>query len=241
MRSLLRHLFYSMAPERVLRMHVARRLAGRARDLSANASGITDPEMLVRTLWPYFEFRPIQIESEIIRLLERVLILKPRTVLEIGAASGGTTFLFSRIVESGSTIVSIDLAFDKVRTEAVRTIAAPSVRLHTLCRDSHADSTLQEVRTLLRSPLDLLFIDGDHSYEGVRSDYEMYSPLVRPDGLIVFHDIVPDLRMRTGTPSHVDVGGVPHFWRELKASRGGTEEIVEDPDQDGYGIGLLRV
>ena len=34
--------------------------------------------------------------------------------------------------------------------------------------------------------LDLLFIDGDHSYEGVRQDYKMYSKLVRDGGLIAF-------------------------------------------------------
>jgi hypothetical protein len=34
----------------------------------------------------------------------------------------------------------------------------------------------------------LLFIDGDHRYEGVRRDFEMYSPLVGAGGLIAFHD-----------------------------------------------------
>jgi len=40
-----------------------------------------------------------------------------------------------------------------------------------------------------RAAVDLLFIDGDHSYEGCRLDFEMYRDLVAPDGLIVFHDI----------------------------------------------------
>ena len=33
-----------------------------------------------------------------------------------------------------------------------------------------------------------LLIDADHSYEGVRRDFEAWSPLVAPGGLIVFHD-----------------------------------------------------
>jgi hypothetical protein len=34
--------------------------------------------------------------------------------------------------------------------------------------------------------LDLLFIDGDPSYEGVKADFVNYSQLVRPGGLIGF-------------------------------------------------------
>lgn len=36
----------------------------------------------------------------------------------------------------------------------------------------------------------VLFIDADHSYEGVRRDFELWSPLVAPGGLIIFHDYV---------------------------------------------------
>jgi len=37
-------------------------------------------------------------------------------------------------------------------------------------------------------PVDLLFIDGDHSYEGVKKDFENYSPLVESGGYIIFDD-----------------------------------------------------
>jgi hypothetical protein len=36
--------------------------------------------------------------------------------------------------------------------------------------------------------IDLLFIDGDHSYEGVKLDFELYSKLVSPKGVIIIHD-----------------------------------------------------
>jgi predicted O-methyltransferase YrrM len=44
-------------------------------------------------------------------------------------------------------------------------------------------------------PVDLIFIDGDHSYEGVKQDFEIYAPLVRSDGLIAFHDILEHTRV----------------------------------------------
>lgn len=36
--------------------------------------------------------------------------------------------------------------------------------------------------------LDLLFIDGDHSYEGVKADWEAYRRFLNPGAIVVFHD-----------------------------------------------------
>jgi predicted O-methyltransferase YrrM len=96
------------------------------------------------------------------------------------------------------------------------------------------------VRGVLGGALDVLLIDGDHSYDGVRRDFELYTPLVRPGGLIILHDIVQDHGQRYGEPTTASTGGVPQFWREVKSQFSGTEEIVDDFDQDGYGVGLLR-
>ena len=70
---------------------------------------------------------------------------------------------------------------------------------------------MNQIRALADTHIDFLFIDGDHTYEGVKSDFEMYSPLVRSGGLIALHDIVPG-------PEGC-VGGVPKYWSELKADR----------------------
>ena len=78
--------------------------------------------------------------------------------------------------------------------------------------------------------IDLLFIDGDHTYDGVRQDFEMYGPLVREGGLIALHDIVPN-------PSPVCT--VDRFWLEIK-DRYPTHEIVEDWKQGTMGIGVVK-
>lgn len=46
----------------------------------------------------------------------------------------------------------------------------------------HADSVEQGI--------DLLFLDGDHSYEAIRRDFEDWSPKIRPGGLLAMHDVV---------------------------------------------------
>ncbi len=40
-------------------------------------------------------------------------------------------------------------------------------------------------------PYDLLFIDADHTYEGVRRDHLTYAEMVRPGGIVAFHDALP--------------------------------------------------
>ena len=37
--------------------------------------------------------------------------------------------------------------------------------------------------------IDLLFIDGNHTYPGVQSDYDRFSPRVKTGGVILFHDV----------------------------------------------------
>ena len=98
-------------------------------------------------------------------------------------------------------------------------------------KDSHQEGTLEDLKNILgNEKIDFLFIDGDHSYNGVKKDFEMYSPLVSKDGIIGFHDIVEGLEE--------NVGGVPAFWQEIKNNYK-YKEIVESWNQGGYGIGLI--
>lgn len=39
--------------------------------------------------------------------------------------------------------------------------------------------------------VDLLFIDGDHSYKGIKTDFELYFPLVNKNDYIIFDDYLP--------------------------------------------------
>lgn len=44
------------------------------------------------------------------------------------------------------------------------------------------------------SGADLLYIDGDHSLEGIRHDFESYFKVLRRDALILAHDVDPALK-----------------------------------------------
>lgn len=185
-------------------------------------------------------FRPLQKPAEIRELFARVRALRPRTVLEIGTNNGGTLFLLCRAAAPDATVISVDLpsgsfggGYSAYRIPYYRAFAGASQRLRLLRVDSHAPRTLTAVRRALRGrPLDFLFIDGDHTYQGVSQDFATFGPLVRPGGLIALHDIVPG-------PAELG-GGVPVYWDEIKRRYVG-EELIEHPNQGMMGIGLIRV
>ncbi len=203
---------------------------------------------LPRRVRNQFSIAPSQVRFEILRLLLVLKELKPVRVLEIGTANGGTLFLFARVTTPDATMISIDLAprpegggFPSWRTPLYLAFATAWQKVHLIRADSHSWTTVDDVETLLQNKkLDVLFIDGDHKYSGIMQDFEMYSPLVRSGGLVVFHDIVPDHKTRYGTETSSHAGEVYRFWNEIRNEYKGLE-IVDNPKQDGFGIGIISL
>jgi len=182
--------------------------------------------------------KPMQIKEEISELLKILDKIKPKITLEIGTANGGTLFLFSQVATNDATILSIDLpggkfggGYPKWKIPLYKSFAKKDQKLYLIRADSHQQKTLEEVKNILNDrKVDFLFIDGDHTYEGVKKDFEMYRPLVKKGGLITFHDIVSG-------PAE-NVGGVPRFWKEVLKNFN-HKEFVKAWDQNGYGIGVI--
>mgnify|MGYP001270241435 CR=1 FL=1 len=55
-------------------------------------------------------------------------------------------------------------------------------------RAKNSDLDVKKFFATNKKKYDLIFIDGDHSYSGVKKDVEMYSPLLNLGGLVLFHD-----------------------------------------------------
>jgi cephalosporin hydroxylase len=192
-----------------------------------------------------------QIRSEFARLLGKVRSISPLVVLEIGVAGGGTLSAWSQVSAPGATFIGLDLntetrsslgqSFPAETVEArVRSNLKLGQKAHFVWGDSHDPNTRSRVLEILDGRrIDFLFIDGDHSYEGVRADFLNFSPMVRNGGLVAFHDIVPDHMTRFGIPTKGWAGGVYLFWGELKQSYRHWE-YIDDPQQDCCGIGVIK-
>lgn len=197
-----------------------------------------------RSFFDYAQSGPLwgyQCASEIAALLTLMTAAPPRSVLEIGTANGGTTNLLARFSSPSAVIVTCDVS-PRASGEQLQRRARRHQHVEALTLDSHSPEGRDELLGRFPDGVDLLFIDGDHSYEGARGDLLTYGPLARSGALIVFHDIVDDFRTRYGIATPAWVGGVPRLWRELRDDLPEgfrVHEFVDDVRQDGFGIGVL--
>lgn len=201
---------------------------------------ISDPELAVDFVMRSPLIQPLQVRSEFVQLAAMIQQLKPKFAMEIGTARGGTLFALCSLSDPTATIISLDLpggpfggGYRWYHASIFRLFPGLTQTLHLIRGDSHEQSSKDRVEAALAGKqLDFLLIDGDHSYEGVKRDFEMYSPLVRRGGLVAFHDIA-DHPPKTGTE-------VRRFWEEIRHSFK-DEEIVADRLQGWAGIGVLTM
>lgn len=184
----------------------------------------------------------LQKPSEFMALLECVEVLSPKIVVEIGVGRGGSSWAFSKL-KGLEKLIAIDLPGGNWGGEAHESQkqAFQYIANHTkaevslISGSSQSAECFDNLKKVLRGKeIDFLFIDGDHSYEGVKTDFLTYSPLVRSKGLIGFHDIC-EHAPETGCD-------VKRFWDEIKASGIPDErfsEFIAEPVSWG-GIGLVR-
>jgi predicted O-methyltransferase YrrM len=197
-----------------------------------------------------------QLREEIRGLAELVDDKEPETVLEIGTLRGGTFYVWCRYLDSAEHLVSLDLPGRELksrRDDVIREFA-PSKEIDLIRGNSHEDEIFEEATELV-DDVDFLFIDGDHTYEGAKEDFETYSSLVSDGGTVAFHDIVPHADTRKECKRrkrkfdgiedrHVGVGhpdwGVSELWDEI-SDEYETEEIIAHPKQLGKGIGVVHM
>lgn len=110
--------------------------------------------------------------------------LAPKNILEFGTARGGTTFQFF-LNAPNAVIHTLDIETPKLENLAIRkAFADPRVRVVT------ANSCTFDFRSM-GTNFNLIFIDGGHDEETVRSDSLKALEVLAPGGVILWHDYKP--------------------------------------------------
>lgn len=181
-------------------------------------------------------------EQELWELAHIYMAIRPKTVLEIGSFCGGTLWYWMKY-SSGSDIVAIDIPIDDLgqRDEQMKgwllwnewAEAVPTVTSFTHLEESSSNSNVIEYVKDHINPIDFIFIDGDHSYKGVMSDYEIYRPMLSSIGIMAFHDV--------NTPERDGIE-VARAWKEIQLREDKTFAIGNEYKIEngvGRGIGVI--
>lgn len=131
---------------------------------------------------------------------ERNLISEHATgktcAVEIGVYEGVNTITIAKVIAAGAKLYGIDPFFKGGLGICYhQLIAQRGLSRHGLQKKVELIPKLSfEAVHLVPALVDFIFIDGDHSYEGIRRDWEDWSGKVKPSGIIALHD--------TSVPSH---------------------------------------
>lgn len=173
---------------------------------------LTLPSLLLSDLFDDFDEQPVTLRKmprgswstptqDVVMLLKLALCARPKRLLEIGSFRGYTALYLAQNSDPDARVVTVDRYPEhgeayRQTTEASRIerrIGETSPALFS--RDAPAS-------------YDLIFIDADHTYEGVCRDTELALPLVSRGGYIAWHDYA-------NWGYFNGYNGVPEYLREL--------------------------
>jgi predicted O-methyltransferase YrrM len=176
---------------------------------------------------------------EMVELLTKVSEINPKVILEVGTNQGKSAMAFIKAFDP-ELFITMDIA----PRNMYQGIEMPGENYHYLWEhDSMKTETANEVADILYKArqgdtyrkVDFLWIDGSHYPENVKSDYMKYKQLVRPGGIVGFHDIF--------CTSQEDIFVNP-FWNEIKKNFKYFEYQMDPKDIHlafPTGIGLLYI
>ena len=162
-----------------------------------------------------------QVPNELARLASLLSAFSPfSNYLEIGTAAGGTLRFLTEQVQIDRTVVIDNGAHPKFKiwTDQNRKCIT---NLTEFIGDSHSTEAKDFLQNL-NTTFDLVGIDGDHSAQGVKADWDLIQPYISQGSLVWFHDIVC-------------IDGVKSLWTQLKDRHTPILETKE------LGIGVIRI
>jgi predicted O-methyltransferase YrrM len=118
----------------------------------------------------------------------------PLRFIEIGSFAGSSLFLNCRALKRSHPQIegfAIDPGLHPQLQQVLQQF--PDEVTHLKMFSHQAVSQLQQLCDRDGNLPPFIFVDGDHTYEGVRKDIVDYFPLLAPGGIMIFHDYLPPL------------------------------------------------
>jgi len=144
-----------------------------------------------------------------------------KNIFEFGTCSGKTTYLMALNSHENTKINSITLDPDEVRSfskkdkdneVSFRNIKNESIYNEFLFSNSVVEkkiniifqNSLEFDEQKFEKKMDLIFIDGGHTYSVVKNDTEKAFKMLNTEGIILWHDYVPGKRSSKDVVKYID-------------------------------------
>ncbi|HUG66469.1 MAG TPA: class I SAM-dependent methyltransferase [Pirellulaceae bacterium] len=133
---------------------------------------------------------------------------RPSYIVEVGTFAGGTAVGFAKAInENGrGKLICVDQdsysngTFPQVVKRNLARVGFSESKLQLCCGDSK--EWLPTLAKTLKGKVDIVLVDGDHTYDGALADLKNAVPLVKPGGFILVHDVDRNRRMDEATAEH---------------------------------------
>lgn len=158
-----------------------------------------------------------------------------RRLAEIGVWEGGSTRILRQAMAPDATLFGIDphpsgrLGLSYARMIAAGEAAHSRNGSVEWLRMKGVDAARDP--RVLAAPFDFVLIDGDHSYEGLREDWEAWSPLVAPGGIVALHDSVNADGRSTAGSVDFSTSVIVHDPRFVPVENAGTLRVLRREGQ----------
>tara|TARA_R110002020_G_scaffold405888_4_gene615906 strand:- start:994 stop:1638 length:645 start_codon:yes stop_codon:yes gene_type:complete len=176
----------------------------------------------------YCQLELQQVPREYAELLMYLKNCGAKSYLNIGIGNGGSFIIESYIQPE----LELSIAVDNTSYGELSSLSRIVERIKWLRKNIKAKVIFYNMDSELflrynkryNYMFDVIFIDGDHSYKGVKNDFEMAMPFLNKGGSVIFHDINSKV-----------CEGVVKFWKEIK-----NKKCLEFIDGNKCGIGIYK-
>jgi predicted O-methyltransferase YrrM len=144
-------------------------------------------------------------------------------IVELGVAEGGSAVALARAMGPDSTLHLVDPHFPGriPGLSMAMLVARKAVRSTGRRRQVrwHRATSVAVGESWTNGPIDLLFVDADHSFDGVSADWRVWSPHLSETAVVVFDDAGPEVPPTEDVPRFVTATVTPPEWVEIEGGR----------------------
>lgn len=180
-------------------------------------------------IWDSLNPAPHQRTYDFKWVIDEVEKIKPKVIVELGLASGGSLFYWEQILldcnrndkDNDNTykdcmIISLENNPGCIPSWDIKN---SKIKIHIVYGDSSDINIVKKVKRLLGDrKIDFLFFDGAHRLSIPEKDFNNYSPLVRTQGIICIADLgepcPAHLLLQLPEPREVDPTIGMAIWRK---------------------------